>query len=117
ELAVDLDVGEVALVRRAEDGPTPWQQALDGVQPQRPGLRWREQALEAVLDADHAPAVLQLRRLDHRAEDGVETGRVAATGQDADPANRRCHEIIPPGAGGAGSVSLACLVFLILRMV
>ena len=47
-----------------------------------------EQAVEAVLDADRLDAGVG-GRLDDGADDRVETGRVAAAGEDTDASDRR----------------------------
>src|SRR5436309_1100474 len=53
------------------------------------GFLRADQAIEAIGNADHLPFVLEKGALDRSADDGVEAGRIAASGADADTADVR----------------------------
>ena len=90
-LALDPHGREVALVGGAEDGAAPVQQPADRRAVQGPGAGPADQALEALLDAEHRPAVVDLGRPDHRADDRVQPRCVATTGEHPDASDWRRH--------------------------
>jgi hypothetical protein len=93
----------VGAVRRAEDGAAAGQELLG------PGrieidVLLLVQALEAVADADHFPAVGVAGVEHHRADHRVEARAVAAAGEDADAlAHRRQYALAGPLTAARGS--------------
>ena len=77
----------VAAIGRAEDGAAQPQDAGDVPGRQQPRARRVEQSVKAVLEPDDLDSGVE-RRLDHRTNDRVEAGRVAAAGQDSDSRDR-----------------------------
>ena len=90
-LAVDLHGREVPLVGGAEDGPAPVQQPADRRAVEGPGAGAADQPLVALLDAEHGPAVVDLGRPDHRADDRVQPWCVATAGEHPDASDWRRH--------------------------
>ena len=75
--------GEVALVRGAEDGATEFKDADGVLGLEDREIAGREQALEAVPEADHLPAEL-VGRADDAVDDRIETGAIATAVEDPD---------------------------------
>ena len=72
-----------AAIDRSEDRAAKPQDARDVARRERPGLLGIDQAVEAVLEAEHLDARV-VRRLDDGADDGIQAGSVAAAGEHTD---------------------------------
>src|SRR6185369_9982757 len=74
----------VAPIGGAQDSTATGQDPSHTFQGQSPALVQIQQAVKAVLDADHLPAMPDDGGFYHAADDGVQAGAVAAAGEDAD---------------------------------
>ena len=82
-----LVVKGIAAVGGAENRAAAGQNAADFLEREFEGFFRPDQAVEAIGDADDLPSVLEDGGLGGGANDGVEAGRVPASGGDADAAN------------------------------
>src|SRR5581483_6067043 len=78
-----LVLERIASVGGAENGAAARQDAADGLQCQLERALRPDDPVEAVANADDAPAVLQDRRAGRAADYGVESGAIPAPGADA----------------------------------
>ena len=85
-LAVFLDyvVKRIASIGGSKNRAASWQDAGDRFHGQRNGPLRPDQAVKAVIDADHAPAVAQNRRADRAANHRVQAGAISPAVGDAD---------------------------------
>src|SRR5271163_2766640 len=82
-----LVMKRIAAVGGAEDGAAAGQNSAHFLEREFEGFFGTDQAVEAIGDADDLPSVLDDGSLGGGANDGVEAGRVPASGIDADAAN------------------------------
>ena len=82
-------VKRIAAVGGAEDGSSARQNAADFLEREFERFFRPDEAVEAIGDADDLPPVLQDGGFGGGADDGVEAGRVSASGGDTDTANVR----------------------------
>ena len=96
----------IAAVDRAEDRAAEPQDAGDIARRQHARAVRLEQAVEAVFEADALDAGVA-GRLDDGADDGVQAGRVAAAGEDADAFDRRHAAATIANARSVGALRAA----------
>ena len=77
----------VAAIRGAENRSAARHDAADFFECQFKGFLREDQAVEAIGDADDLPAILKDGGFRGGADYGVEAGRIAASGANADAAN------------------------------
>ena len=84
-----LVVERIAAVGGAEDRSAARQNAADFLEREFEGFFRPDQAVEAIGDADDLPSIFEDGGFGGGADDGVEAGRVSASGGDTDTANVR----------------------------
>jgi hypothetical protein len=90
---------EATVIARAQDSPAARQESAHICGRQFSQELLVKQPVEAVLDADDAQPILASRRLHHRANDRVQSGRIAPARQYADGLIQL--EIYPLTRGGS----------------
>ena len=76
----------IAAIRGPQNRAAARQDAADVGQSQGTGFPRPDEAIEAILNTGDLPAIFQHRALHRGADDGVQSGTIAATGDDADAA-------------------------------
>lgn len=77
----------IAAVGGAENGAAAGQNAADFLERKLEGFLGTDEAIETIGNADDLPSILDDGGFGGGADDGVEAGRIPASGVDADAAN------------------------------